>query len=67
MVTPGEGELIDSAVQAQQDFERAVEVAKETRRAEFQRAVEGGVSRGEIARRLGRSTAWVSRIVSGDR
>ncbi|AIL96401.1 helix-turn-helix domain-containing protein [Corynebacterium ureicelerivorans] len=60
-------ELLAAAVEAHQDYEGAVEAAKAARRLEFQRAVDGGVSRGQIARRLGRSTAWVSRIVSGDR
>ena len=66
-LAPGHDELLSAAIDAQERYENTVENAKEARRAEFQRAVNGGVSRGQIARRLGRSTAWVSRIVSGDR
>lgn len=60
-------EALRAAAQAQSDYEQAVQEAKVARRREFQKAVDSGVSRGQIARELGRSTAWVSRIVSGDR
>lgn len=59
-------ELLKRAVSAQREYERSLEIAKKRRKAKFQIAVDGGVSRGQIARTLGRSTAWVSRIISGD-
>ena len=55
--------VLRAAVRAQSDYEKAVQEAKVARRREFQKAVDSGVSARSIARSLGKSPSWVTRIL----
>lgn len=58
-------ELLQAAIAAQQDYERAVDSARAERREAFRKALRGTVTGRELARETGLSESTISAIKAG--